>query len=150
MSMDFEKKCKKGIYKLKKVAILSNRKCLREGKYTTPFNRNSCTCIFFQKAGITMPQFVQTEQQKELVNSMAKELSLYRKKARMSQGDLAAAIGKSRQKISEIERGAAPLGWDTYLAILLVLNAYGALEPKGHDIERLAATSKVVGTRLVL
>lgn len=97
-----------------------------------------------------MPQFVQSEQQRELVRSMARELAVYRKKAHLSQGELAAAIGKSRQKVSEIERGSAPLGWDTYLAILLVLHSFGALELKGRDAERIAATSAVIGTRLAL
>jgi len=49
-----------------------------------------------------------------------------------------------------MERGAAPLGWDTYLAILLVLGAHGALEPRGRDAERLAATGKVIGGRIRL
>ena len=70
-----------------------------------------------------MPQFVQTEQQKELIASLIQDLPAYRKKMRMSQAELGDAVGKSRQKISEMERGTAPLGWDTYLAILLVLGA---------------------------
>ena len=77
-----------------------------------------------------MPQFVQTEQQKELINSLVQDLPVYRKKMHMSQADLAEAVGKSRQKISEMERGAAPLGWDTYLAILLVLTAPSGLSPR--------------------
>ncbi len=97
-----------------------------------------------------MPQFVQTEQQKELIASMVRDLPAYRKKLRISQADLANAIGKSRQKISEIERGTAPLGWDTYLAILLVLGSHGVLEPRGRDAERLAATGKLIGARIRL
>ena len=89
-----------------------------------------------------MPQFVQTEQQKELINSLVQDLPVYRKKMHMSQADLAEAVGKSRQKISEMERGAAPLGWDTYLAILLVLGAHGVLEPRGRDAEPLIFPSK--------
>lgn len=95
-----------------------------------------------------MPQFVQTPQQKELIDALVKELPAIRKKLHMSQADLSEAIGKSRQKISEMERGAAPLGWDTYLAILLVLGARGGLEPKGRDAERLAATGKLIGGKL--
>ena len=68
-----------------------------------------------------MPQFVQTPEQKALIESLVNELPVYRKKLRMSQADLGEAVGKSRQKISEMERGVAPLGWDTYLAILMVL-----------------------------
>lgn len=97
-----------------------------------------------------MPQFVQTEPQKILINSLVQELPALRKKMRMSQAKLGGAIGKSRQKISEIERGTAPLGWDTYLAILVVLSAHGVLEPKGKDAERLAATGRLVGGRIRL
>ena len=97
-----------------------------------------------------MPQFVQTEQQKELIDSLVKELPAYRKKMNMSQAELAEAIGKSRQKVSEMERGTAPLGWDTYLAILLVLGAHGALEVRGRDAERLNATGKLIGGRIRL
>ena len=97
-----------------------------------------------------MPQFVQTEQQKELINSLVQDLPAYRKKLRMSQAELGDAIGKSRQKVSVMERGAAPLGWDTYLAILLVLGSRGVLEPRGRDAERLAITGKLIGGRIRL
>lgn len=33
-------------------------------------------------------------------------------------------IGKSRQTVSDIERKSAPLGWDTFLAIIYVLKVY--------------------------
>lgn len=97
-----------------------------------------------------MPQFVQTEQQKDLIEALVRDLPSYRKKIHMSQAELGEAVGKSRQKISEMERGAAPLGWDTYLAILMVLSARGVLEPKGRDAERLAATGKLIGGRIRL
>ena len=73
-----------------------------------------------------MPQFVQTEQQKELIASLIQDLPAYRKKMRMSQAELGDAVGKSRQKISEMERGTAPLGWDTYLAIFFLSWAHMA------------------------
>lgn len=95
-----------------------------------------------------MPQFVQTSEQKALIESLVNELPVYRKKLRMSQADLGEAVGKSRQKISEMERGVAPLGWDTYLAILMVLGARGALETKGRDGDRLAATGKLIGGKI--
>ena len=69
-----------------------------------------------------MPQFVQSEQQRELISSLV--------------------------QISEMERGSAPLGWDTYLAILMVLGAHGVLEPRGRDAERLAATGRLIGGRI--
>ena len=47
-----------------------------------------------------------------------------------------------------VERGSAPLGWDTYLAILMVLGAHGVLEPRGRDAERLAATGRLIGGRI--
>ena len=81
---------------------------------------------------------------------MVKELPAYRKKMHMSQAELGDAVGKSRQKISELERGVAPLGWDTYLAILLVFCARGGLDGKGRDAERLAATGKLIGGRVRL
>lgn len=103
---------------------------------------------FKKKVGKVMPQFVQSEQQRELISSLVQELPAYRKKMRMSQAELGDAVGKSRQKISEMERGSAPLGWDTYLAILMVLGAHGVLEPRGRDAERLAATGRLIGGRI--
>lgn len=95
-----------------------------------------------------MPQFVQTPEQKALIESLVNELPVYRKKLRMSQAELGDAVGKSRQKISEMERGVAPLGWDTYLAIILVLGSRGALETKGRDADRLAATGKLINGKI--
>ena len=97
-----------------------------------------------------MPQFVQTEQQKAVSDSLVRDLPGYRKKVQMSQADLGEAVGQSRQKSAEMERGAAPLGWDTYLAILLVLSARGVLEPRGRDAERISATGKLIGGRIRL
>ena len=95
-----------------------------------------------------MPQFVQTPEQKALIESLVNELPVYRKKLRMSQAELGEAVGKSRQKISEMERGVAPLGWDTYLAIILVLGSRGALEAKGRDADRLVATGKLINGKI--
>ncbi len=94
-----------------------------------------------------MPGFVITKPQQELICALVPELSVYRKKMRMSQGDLAIAIGKSRQKISEIERGVAPMGWDTYLAIILLLSAHGVLETTGRDAETIKKIEKIIGGR---
>ena len=47
-----------------------------------------------------MPQFVQSEQQRELISSLVQELPAYRKKMRMSQAELGDAVGKSRQRWS--------------------------------------------------
>ena len=93
---------------------------------------------------------LQLERLQETVNRVYAKVPAYRKKMHMSQAELGDAVGKSRQKISEMERGAAPLGWDTYLAILMVLGARGVLEPRGRDAERLAATGKILGGRIRL
>ena len=94
-----------------------------------------------------MPGFVITESQANLISALIAELPVYRKKMRMSQADLALAVGKSRQKISEIERGVAPMGWDTYLAIILLLCAHGAFEPMGRDAKTVAQIEKIIGGR---
>lgn len=94
-----------------------------------------------------MPGFVITDSQRELINELIPELPVYRKKMRMSQADLALAVGKSRQKISEIERGVAPLGWDTYLAIVMLLSSHGVLEPMGRDANMISKIEKIIGGR---
>jgi DNA-binding XRE family transcriptional regulator len=94
-----------------------------------------------------MPEFVITPPQRELIVALIPELPVYRKRMRMSQADFGRAIGKSRQKISEIERGVAPLGWDTYLAIILLLSAHGVLEPYGRDAAMFAGIEKIIGGR---
>lgn len=95
-----------------------------------------------------MPQFILSQEQRTLLEAFVSALPSYRKRIGMSQAELARAVGKSRQRISEIENGAAPLGWDTFLAILTVLAARGALETKGSDADLLAATGKLIGGRL--
>lgn len=95
-----------------------------------------------------MPQFIVTPQQKTLLEAFVADLPDYRKRIRMSQAELAKAVGKSRQTVSEIESGAAPLGWDTFLAVLTVLAARGALDCKGSDADLITATGKIIGGRL--
>lgn len=94
-----------------------------------------------------MPEFVLTPPQRELIDALIPELPVYRKRMRMSQESFGHAIGKSRQKISQIERGAAPLGWDTYLAIILLFTVHGVLEPYGRDVAILASIEKIIGGR---
>lgn len=95
-----------------------------------------------------MPQFILTQEQRTLLETFVVDLPDYRKRIHISQAELAKLIGKSRQTISQIENGAALLGWDTYLAILTVLAARGALDAKGSDADLLAATGKIIGGRL--
>ena len=66
----------------------------------------------------------------------------------MSQAELGDAVGKSRQKISEMERGSAPLVGILFVAILMVLGAHGVLEPRGRDasVLPLPVASSVVAS----
>lgn len=75
-----------------------------------------------------MPEFLLNERQTYFINQLVVKLPELRKRVRLSQGDLGDRIGKSRQKISDIERLSAPMGWDTYLAICLVLEMAGAFD----------------------
>ena len=72
-----------------------------------------------------MPEFQLSPQRKYIIEHFVKQLPALRKKAGLKQYELAALIGKSRQKISDAERGCAAIGWDTFLAILFVLQANG-------------------------
>lgn len=72
-----------------------------------------------------MPEFTLSPQRAYIMDRFIKELPVLRKKAGLKQYELADAIGKSRQKISDIEHGRAPMGWDTFLAILFVLERHG-------------------------
>ncbi len=72
-----------------------------------------------------MPEFQLSPQRQYIIEHFVKELPTFREKAGLKQYQLAKCIGKSRQKLSDIERGVAPLGWDTFLAILFVLQSYG-------------------------
>lgn len=72
-----------------------------------------------------MPEFNLSPQRAYIIERFTKELPALRKKAGLKQYELADCIGKSRQKLSDIEHGRAPMGWDTFLAILFVLERHG-------------------------
>lgn len=72
-----------------------------------------------------MPEFKISEERQILIKELINELPSFRKQLRISQSELAGKIGKSRQTISDIERNVAPMGWDTYLAIIKVFEANG-------------------------
>ena len=72
-----------------------------------------------------MPEFQLSPQRQHILQQFAQQLPALRRKAGLHQYELARCIGKSRQKLSDIERGVAPMGWDTFLAILFVLDYYG-------------------------
>ncbi len=75
-----------------------------------------------------MPEFKISEERQTLIKELIERLPIFRKKLRISQSDLAGKIGKSRQTISDIERNVAPMGWDTYLAVIAVFEANGLFQ----------------------
>ena len=75
-----------------------------------------------------MPEFKISEERQILIKELISELPKFRKQLRISQSELAGKIGKSRQTISDIERSVAPMGWDTYLAIIKVFEANGLFQ----------------------
>ncbi len=80
-----------------------------------------------------MPEFSLSPQRAYIMDRFITELPALRKKAGLKQYELADAIGKSRQKLSDIEHGRAPMGWDTFLAILFVLQRHGLTEEISGD-----------------
>ena len=58
---------------------------------------------------------------KIMVESMVQDLSSIRKQLKLSQTELGEKLGKKRQTISAIERGVMPLKWDTFLAIMMLV-----------------------------
>lgn len=58
-----------------------------------------------------------------IVTHLAETLPKLRKKYGISQSELGEKVGVSRQTISAIERGIAPLTWTTALAILMFFTA---------------------------
>ena len=61
------------------------------------------------------------DNRKILIDTMVKDLPLIRKQLKLSQTDLGERLGKKRQTISAIERGVMPLKWDTFLAIMILI-----------------------------
>lgn len=59
----------------------------------------------------------------KLIHKMVVELPQIRKKMKISQTEFGKKVGLSRQMISSIERGKAPLTWNNYLAIMMFLEA---------------------------
>lgn len=65
-----------------------------------------------------------TEDTKQkLIYKMIIRLPQIRKEMKISQTELGKKVGLSRQTISGIERGKTPLTWNTYLAIMMFLEA---------------------------
>lgn len=57
----------------------------------------------------------------ELLVEFASNMPKIRKKLGLSQSDLGAKVGLSRQSISSIEREVVPLTWNTLLAIAMII-----------------------------
>ncbi len=79
---------------------------------------------------IKMPEFLLNPEREALIKEFVAKLPEIRKRTRISQGQLGEKIGKSRQKISDIERMAAPMGWDTYIATCIALESAGAFDER--------------------
>lgn len=79
-------------------------------------------------SGDDMPEFIISTERQQLIGNLVERLPAIRKKAHLSQDDLAGMVGKSRQKISDIERRTAPMGWDTYIAVCTMLEINGAFD----------------------
>ena len=65
-------------------------------------------------------KWIISEQEKEeLISALAPELVLLRAKAEISQEEIAALIGVSRQTYGAIERGSRRMSWNTFLSLVL-------------------------------
>lgn len=53
-----------------------------------------------------------------MISELTSELSILRVKAKITQEELAGAIGISRQTYSQIECGKTKMSWSTYLSLL--------------------------------
>ena len=60
---------------------------------------------------------------RKLIYKMVVELPQIRKEMKISQTEFGKKVGLSRQTISGIEMGIAPLTWNNYLAIVMFLEA---------------------------
>lgn len=77
-----------------------------------------------------MPEFLITDERASIVGNLIDRLPEIRKRVGISQQELGKRIGKSRQKVSDIERLTAPMGWDTYIATCIALEYAGAFSEK--------------------
>lgn len=57
----------------------------------------------------------------EILAEFASYMPKIRKRLGLSQSELGAKVGLSRQSISSIERGVVPLTWNTLLAIAMIM-----------------------------
>jgi len=73
-----------------------------------------------------VPELLLSVERSAMVSDLIENLAKLRQKVGMSQEALGNCVGKSRQKISDIERRTAPMAWDTYIAACVALDHAGA------------------------
>lgn len=61
---------------------------------------------------------MENSSRKRLIEIMTDELPVLRAKLGISQGELAASVGISRQTYSAVETGKQPMSWVTFMALL--------------------------------
>ena len=59
----------------------------------------------------------------KMIAELTSELSILRAKAKVTQEELAGAIGISRQTYSQIESGKTKMSWGTYLSLLFYFSS---------------------------
>lgn len=63
------------------------------------------------------------EKQQEMIHQLVQRMPLNKKKMKISQTEFGQKVGLGRQAISSIERSAADLLWNNYLAIMMFVIA---------------------------
>jgi len=58
----------------------------------------------------------------EMISKLADNLPAIRARMKISQSDLAEAVGIGRQTLMSIENGSSKMRWDTFLALLFILS----------------------------
>lgn len=65
---------------------------------------------------------IEEEEKQKMISTLTRELQILRIKAGISQEDLSALVGISRQTYGAIERGTRQMSWNTFLALILVFD----------------------------
>lgn len=75
------------------------------------------------------------EQRSNLMTAMSYNLAMLRAHAEVSQSDLSAMLGISRQTYSSMESGSKPMTWGTYLSLLLYFDYNGKTHKLLRDLK---------------
>jgi len=67
-----------------------------------------------------MDTILSSEQRQQLMQTLARNLSVFRAKLNASQDDLAERLGVTRQTVSAIESGQRDMTWTVFLALILI------------------------------